>query len=574
MHKIAYSYVRFSRYEQVRGDSLRRQVQLTEDYCRRKGLVLDTSLTLRDLGVSAYRGANAATGALSGFLDAVRAGRVTKGATLVLENLDRLTRDEMGNALTLFIGILNAGVGIVTLSPETEYTKATINDMPTIMQAILQLCLGHEESRKKGERLAAAWSQKRKTIGQRKLTSKGPSWLRLSEDKTCWEVIPEVAAAVRRIYEMSLDGYGCGKIARTLNREGVRGLTDCPWQQRSVGLLLRNRAVLGEFQPHRGNPGGRTPAGEVIKDYYPAILDSDTFWRVQQGLSSRKGMLGPTGDGVANLFTGIIFDAKDGKSLHLSRKGRGDGPALRLVSSGALRGLKDSVYISFPYPVFERVVLDLLRELEVGDLVPPGEAGQPPAAVSVEANKARLKDIQTKIKATQARLVAQPDTEALLTALVALDEERKAAAKDLEAAQEKAASLPAAQALKEYQNVLDLLAKAKPGEELTALRVRLKAAIRRLVSGVWVLMVRRGRDRVCAVQLRFHDRPQCRNYIIYYKTPRRGQVGGEKSPAQWWAKSLSAVAAPGELDLRKSKDAVKLEAALIDLDLESRHEVE
>jgi hypothetical protein len=56
---IAHSYIRFSTPEQAKGDSLRRQTELAEAYCRRNGLTLDTTLMLRDLGLSAFRGKNA-----------------------------------------------------------------------------------------------------------------------------------------------------------------------------------------------------------------------------------------------------------------------------------------------------------------------------------------------------------------------------------------------------------------------------------------------------------------------------------------------------------------------------------
>jgi DNA invertase Pin-like site-specific DNA recombinase len=90
--KPAFSYARFSRPEQVRGDSLRRQFEATRAYCGRNGLVLDDSLNLRDLGVSAFRGKNAGQGALGAFTSAVASGRVPRGATLIVESLDRLSR--------------------------------------------------------------------------------------------------------------------------------------------------------------------------------------------------------------------------------------------------------------------------------------------------------------------------------------------------------------------------------------------------------------------------------------------------------------------------------------------------
>ncbi|HTH76980.1 MAG TPA: recombinase family protein, partial [Trinickia sp.] len=67
----AYSYIRFSTPEQKKGDSLRRQKELSERYAREHDLTLDTSLHLHDLGVSAFDGSNVTRGALGGFLKAV-----------------------------------------------------------------------------------------------------------------------------------------------------------------------------------------------------------------------------------------------------------------------------------------------------------------------------------------------------------------------------------------------------------------------------------------------------------------------------------------------------------------------
>jgi hypothetical protein len=44
--KLAFSYVRCSSPEQIQGDSLRRQLEATQAYFDRNGLVLDQSLNL------------------------------------------------------------------------------------------------------------------------------------------------------------------------------------------------------------------------------------------------------------------------------------------------------------------------------------------------------------------------------------------------------------------------------------------------------------------------------------------------------------------------------------------------
>src|SRR5262245_930103 len=88
----AYSYLRFSDGSQRKGDSLRRQREFAVELCRRNGWVLDDSLHLRDLGVSAYRSKNAKVGALAEFIEAVQSGRVRPNSVLVIESIDRLSR--------------------------------------------------------------------------------------------------------------------------------------------------------------------------------------------------------------------------------------------------------------------------------------------------------------------------------------------------------------------------------------------------------------------------------------------------------------------------------------------------
>src|SRR5437764_1123626 len=56
----AYSYIRFSNPDQADGDSLRRQSEMADAYCRRKGWTLSRA-TYQDLGVSARKGKNPAT---------------------------------------------------------------------------------------------------------------------------------------------------------------------------------------------------------------------------------------------------------------------------------------------------------------------------------------------------------------------------------------------------------------------------------------------------------------------------------------------------------------------------------
>ena len=104
----AFSYVRFSHPDQRKGDSFRRQTDLAEAYAKEHGLALDTSLK-PDLAVSAYRGKNRKTGNLAAFLNKITTGEVPRGSALLLESLDRLSREELEESFDLLRSIVQIG---------------------------------------------------------------------------------------------------------------------------------------------------------------------------------------------------------------------------------------------------------------------------------------------------------------------------------------------------------------------------------------------------------------------------------------------------------------------------------
>src|SRR5262245_47051648 len=360
---VAYSYVRFSTPEQAGGDSLRRQTDLAKAWCRKSGARLDVSTTLHDLGRSAYTGGhrkNPDRHALAAFLKLVESGKVPRGSYLVIENLDRLSREHIRPALTLLLNLIEAGVRVVQLKPVEQVFGEDVEPM-ALMMAIMELSRGHSESKNKSDRLGAAWDAKRADMGRRKLTGKAPFWLRASEDRAAFVVEQGRAEVVRRMFRMAREGHGSASVARRLNEDGVPAPYGKGWNNVSVLSVLRNRAVLGEFTPHRGRPGSREPAGPPVPDYYPAVVGEAEFLAVQGAIAARKNQRGPRGRGVRNLFTGLVRDARDGTPMHVTEKRKGD---VRMVSSGAMRAKEGSLYVSFPFLVFERAVLSELAEVD------------------------------------------------------------------------------------------------------------------------------------------------------------------------------------------------------------------
>ncbi len=253
----AFSYIRFSTPEQARGDSLRRQLQDTQAWAKANGHVLDDSL--RDLGKSAYKGKHATFGALRRFLDLVESGEVERGSYLVMESLDRLSREAVLDALPRLLDLIAAGVTVVTLQDRQEYSDSRLRADPSpLIMSLLIMMRAHEESKTKGMRVGKAWTQKRVLAADtgQAMTAICPGWIRLVGDPKTghYELIPERAAIVKRMFEASLAGQGRRAIVNALNAKGVptwgegekRGER---WHDSYVQKILAGGAAIGRFEP-------------------------------------------------------------------------------------------------------------------------------------------------------------------------------------------------------------------------------------------------------------------------------------------------------------------------------------
>lgn len=283
----AYSYLRFSTPEQMQGDSFRRQTQLAKEYAERHGLELDEH-SFDDFGLSAYQGRNQEAGELRMFLRAVEDGNIAPGSYLLVESLDRISRQSARKASSLLGDICDMGITVVTLFDGKAYDAESLDKDPVaFIMAVLIFQRAHEESATKAYRLRSVWQEKRKKIasGQPvRLTSRAPQWLRPASDGIAFEIIPERGEVVRRIFEMALDGIGKKSICEYLNSEGVpvfgRGKH---WHPSYVNKILNNPATYGTLTPFTSRPERKTDreACDPIEGYYPAVIDKDTFEHFQ-----------------------------------------------------------------------------------------------------------------------------------------------------------------------------------------------------------------------------------------------------------------------------------------------------
>jgi DNA invertase Pin-like site-specific DNA recombinase len=348
MNKIAYAYLRFSNQSQSDGQTVERQTDLAADYAKRKGLTLDTKLDMSDLGVSAYKGKNSTDGALSLFIKAIEDKKVLPGSLLLVEDIDRLSRLPVMDALAVFQRIISGGVTIVTLKDEAEYSLERLkSDWTPLMPVLFAMARGHGESERKSFLIGKAWKAKkveaRKTL--KPFGNLAPAWLDYeppSDDhpEGRYIVNADRAALINRIFDMSINGMGKMAIAMVLNSEGVKPFAKPytkkadaesqarrkikrtgKWSGSSLQRLLGNRALLGEYQPYEGTGKERKPSGKPIENFYPPIIDQNLFGKAEEANWLRKAT-GTTKQAKEyyNVWQGIGKCARCHGPLHIRDK--------------------------------------------------------------------------------------------------------------------------------------------------------------------------------------------------------------------------------------------------------------
>lgn len=380
MSKTAFSYIRFSTAKQELGDSLRRQIKLAEDYAKAHDLVLDTH-SYRDLGIGAFKGRNAVEGALGTFLQALDKGIIRPGSYLLIESLDRLSRNDVDEALQLFLDIVRKGIILVTISDGMVYSKASLKENWTkFIIALAVMSRANEESSTKSKRIRESWESKRSS-GE-VMTAMAPAWLEIVADAAGtkrFKIVKEKADIVRKVFKLAATGLGSPSIARKLNEEGIPtvGGRASEWSSSLVSMLLKNRGVVGTLNPKGADP---------IEGYYPEIVKKDVFYLAQQMRTSRQA----TGGGhkrenVSNLLSGISF-CECGRRMRMV-SASAESRYVRCLSAYAGTGCDAP---QMPYHAVEESLLGLLVTLDVS-VTGVQEAEDPRLGLRIELENARAR---------------------------------------------------------------------------------------------------------------------------------------------------------------------------------------
>jgi DNA invertase Pin-like site-specific DNA recombinase len=618
---LAYSYLRFSDPHQSKGDSVRRQDELRDDWLKRNpGVRLDTSVTLQDRGKSAFTGEhrkNPDRHALAAFLKLVDSGKVPRGSYLLIENLDRLSREHEVPACHLLTGILMAGIQVVQLSPYEMLLTDKSNGWE-LMRAVMELSRGHGESAMKSERIGKAWAAKKARArrgepqvsrspnvnGMKLLTHILPSWVEERGGKLV--LIPGRAAAVRRMFQLSAAGYGSKRIASVLTREGVaafgRALTEedvASWPERrlrqpesrrkppptagevkalrgQIGTLgcwdcgewvparwngcyvwtvLTDRRAVGEYQP-RLCKRGRKPDGPPVPGFFPPAVTEAEWLAAQAGIAQRRSKPGRADEHI-NIFAGLLRDARSGSTYVCKQVQPSNGRGSRhrvLINRDALERL-DKCY-TFPFVTFERTILFRLAEVDPHDIL---NGDQGPDESQVLAGE--WERLESSLHMLNADMDAHGESPTLMKRVRELEARQADVSRRLTEARQRAAH-PLSEAWGQAQSLLAVLDSAPDPDDA---RLRLRSSLRRIVADIWLLVVPRGCDRLAAVQIWFTGYKRHRSYVILHRPPRSNGKTRKKGLRK--VGFLPDVARIGEIDLRKRNHLPQVERWLTEVDV-------
>jgi Recombinase/Resolvase, N terminal domain len=484
MPQVAYSLIRYSGAWQREGDSKRRQESFAARWCAENNSRLDTDLSMLLDGQSAFRGKHRKrTGRglkpLAQFLDDIKSGRVAAGSVLIMENIDRLSREEIDEAWELFRSILRAGVDVVTERPERRYTKKSLNNFAEVLEVKFGMYLAHEESVKKSERIGRAWANKKRLAEESKepVSKSCPAWMELAPEG--YRLIPDRAAVVKRIVRQ-IHEVGCQRLAQMLSDEGVPcfGLKG-RWTSTYVRGIVRSPAVYGAYQRRGRDLGGDIHLeGKPIPGYYPNVASREEWEAAQASVQRRRQGGGRPGEGEPNLFSGILYETSGGERLHLRPEIRG-GVRYQYLRPWPVG--RSKVYI--PYVPVEDWLVRAIGGLKAEDVLPPGqEADAKLRRIKDLSNDVmKLADLLAQLEAKQRDPHTDPDLRPSVDiGIIDVRRQQREKTKELRSLEEEA-NTSRTKSLGACQSALSLL-------DTTERRHVAKVRIRQLVESIWLLV--------------------------------------------------------------------------------------
>ena len=330
--KIALLYERLSRDDELQGESFSIQNQkiMLEDFARRNGFPRFRHYT--DDGVSGTRFDRPGFMAM---MEEVEDGNVE---TIIVKDMSRLGRDYLKVGQVMEI-LRQRGVRLIAINDNVDTEKGD-NDMTPFLNIMYEF-YARDTSRK----IKSVF--KAKGMSGKHLTGTviyGYLW---DEKREHWLVDEEAAAVVRRIFAMTLAGYGPYQIATQLTKdkveipsvhlarfnEGVNRTKPVKdiygWGSSTIVHILKKREYLGHtvnFKTRKHFKDKKSHYVDesewtIFENTHDAIISQETFDNVQRIRGNVKRY--PDGWGEAAPLTGLMYCADCGGKMYVHRSNNG-----------------------------------------------------------------------------------------------------------------------------------------------------------------------------------------------------------------------------------------------------------
>ena len=326
--KITPLYERLSRDDELQGESnsISHQKQMLEEFARRNNLPNPRHFT--DDGVSGTRFDR------PGFLammEEVEAGRVE---AIVIKDMSRLGRDYLKVGQVMEI-LRQRGVRLIAINDGVDSLKG--DDDFTPFRNIMNEFYARDTSRK----IRSVF--KSKGMRGKHLTGTviyGYLW---DETREHWLVDEEAAEVVRRIFSLTMEGYGPYQISKLLSEakveipavhlarfhEGVNRTKPVKnpygWGSSTIVSILKKREYLGHtinFKTRKHFKDKKSHYVDesewtIFENTHEAIIDQETFDNVQRIRGNARRY--PDGFGEAYPLTGLMYCADCGGKMYVHR---------------------------------------------------------------------------------------------------------------------------------------------------------------------------------------------------------------------------------------------------------------
>ena len=202
------------------------------------------------------------------------------------------------------------------LGIEVRFEKEHIHSLSEDGELMLTLLasFAQEESRSISENVK--WGvRKRFQSGEIGAANKHILGYRYDDGLRKYVIIPEEAEAVCWMFQMYIDGVPLRGIAESMNSAGIRTTLGNDFQEASVRQLIFNEVYAGDIRRQKcymADPITKTKVkncGELpqyyMADCHEAIIDRETYAKVQAEMERRAGLVNPTYPFTGKIKCGI-----------------------------------------------------------------------------------------------------------------------------------------------------------------------------------------------------------------------------------------------------------------------------